>query len=117
MLQWFQARIWPEGLEYLKTRIHRAFQDSLSSMIGLLAGTYTPSDEKMTSDDPSTINKPSYSDKQVDISSPPPPASLTSKNTSAMMFEHIYGVALFIVMRVALLCVFKMYLALTATCR
>ena len=81
MLQWFQARIWPEGLEYLKTRTHRAFQDSLSSMIGLLAGTYTPSDEKMTSDDPSTINKPSYSDKQVDISSPP--ASLTSKNTSA----------------------------------
>ena len=115
MLQWFQARIWPEGLEYLKTRTHRAFQDSLSSMIGLLAGTYTPSDEKMTSDDPSTINKPSYSDKQVDISSPP--ASLTSKNTSAMMLEHIYGVALFIVMRVALLCVFKMYLALTATCR
>ena len=34
-----------------------------------------------------------------------------------MMFEHIYGVASFIVMLVALLCVFKMYLALTATCR
>ena len=36
---------------------------------------------------------------------------------SAMMFEHIYGVASFIVMLVALFCVFKMYLALTATCR
>ena len=34
-----------------------------------------------------------------------------------MMFDHIYGVASFIVMLVALLCVFKMYLALTATCR
>ena len=34
-----------------------------------------------------------------------------------MMFEHSYGVALFIVMLIVLLCVFKMYLALTATCR
>ena len=34
-----------------------------------------------------------------------------------MMFEHIYGVASFIVMLIVLLCVFKMYLALTATCR
>ena len=34
-----------------------------------------------------------------------------------MMFDHIYGVASFIVMLVALRCVFKMYLALTATCR
>ena len=34
-----------------------------------------------------------------------------------MMFEHIYGVASFLVMLIVLLCVFKMYLALTATCR
>ena len=34
-----------------------------------------------------------------------------------MMFEHIYGVALLIVMLIVLLCVFKMYLALTVTCR
>ena len=34
-----------------------------------------------------------------------------------MMFEHIYGVASFIVMLILLLCVFKMFLALTATCR
>ena len=34
-----------------------------------------------------------------------------------MMFEHIYGVASFIVMLIVLLCVFKMYFALTATCR
>ena len=84
-------------------------------MIGLLAGICTPSDEKMSSDDPRTIKKPSYSDKQVYIFHPV--ASLTSKNTSAMMFEHIYGVASFIVILVALLCVFKMYLALTATYR
>ena len=45
-----------------------------------------------------------------------PVASLTARNI-AMMFEHIYGVALFIVMLIVLLCVFKMYLALTATCR
>ena len=32
-----------------------------------------------------------------------------------MMFEHIYGVASFIVMLIVLLSVFKMYLALTAT--
>ena len=32
-----------------------------------------------------------------------------------MMFEHIYGVASFIVMLIVLLCVFKMYLTLTAT--
>ena len=34
-----------------------------------------------------------------------------------MIFEHIYGVASFIVMLIVLLCVFQMYLALTATCR
>ena len=34
-----------------------------------------------------------------------------------MILEHIYGVASFIVMLIVLLCVFKMYLALTATCR
>ena len=34
-----------------------------------------------------------------------------------MMFEHIYGVASFIVMLIVLCCVFKMYLALTVTCR
>ena len=33
------------------------------------------------------------------------------------MLEHVYGAALFIVMLIVLLCVFKMYLALTATCR
>ena len=43
-------------------------------------------------------------------------ASLTARNI-AMMFEDIYGVASFIVMLIVLLCVFKMYLALTATCR
>ena len=31
--------------------------------------------------------------------------------------EHIYSVASFIVILIVLLCVFKMYLALTATCR
>ena len=45
-----------------------------------------------------------------------PVASLTARNI-AMMFEHIYGVASFLVMLIVLLCVFKMYLALTATCR
>ena len=47
-----------------------------------------------------------------------PVASLTASNL-AMMFEHIYGVASFIVMLIVriLLCVFKMSLALTATCR
>ena len=45
-----------------------------------------------------------------------PVASLTARNI-AMIFEHIYGVASFIVMLIVLLCVFKMYLALTATCR
>ena len=34
-----------------------------------------------------------------------------------MMFEHIYGVASFIVMLIVLLCIFKMCLALSATCR
>ena len=34
-----------------------------------------------------------------------------------MMFELIHGVASFIVMLVVLVCAFKMYLALTATCR
>ena len=33
------------------------------------------------------------------------------------MLEHVYGAALFIVMLIVLLCVFKMYLALTATRR
>ena len=46
-----------------------------------------------------------------------PVASLTARNI-AMMLEHIYGVASFIVMQlIVLLCVFKMYLARTATCR
>ena len=45
-----------------------------------------------------------------------PVASLTARNI-AMMFEHIYGVASFLVILIVLLCVFKMYLALTATCR
>ena len=49
-------------------------------------------------------------------------ASLTARNI-AMMFDLIYGVASFIVIVVVimivivLLCVFKLYLALTATCR
>ena len=34
-----------------------------------------------------------------------------------MMFELIHGVVSFIVMLIVLPCVFKMYLALTATCR
>ena len=34
-----------------------------------------------------------------------------------MMSEHIYSVASFIVMLIVLLCVFKLYLALKATCR
>ena len=34
-----------------------------------------------------------------------------------MTFEHIYDVASFIVMLIVLLCVFKMYLTLTAACR
>ena len=34
-----------------------------------------------------------------------------------MMFEHIYGVASFIIYLIVVLCVFKMYLALTATYR
>ena len=34
-----------------------------------------------------------------------------------MIFELIHGVVPFIVMLIVLLCVFKMYLALTATCR
>ena len=34
-----------------------------------------------------------------------------------MIFELIHGVVSFIVMLIVLLCVFKMYLALTATCR
>ena len=42
-------------------------------------------------------------------------ASLTARNI-AMMFEHIYSVVSFIVMLIVLLCVFKMFLALTATC-
>ena len=33
------------------------------------------------------------------------------------MFELIHGVASFIMMLIVLLCVFKMYVALTATCR
>ena len=34
-----------------------------------------------------------------------------------MMFEHIYSIASFIGILIVLLCVFKMYLALKATCR
>ena len=45
-----------------------------------------------------------------------PVASLSARNI-AMMLEHIYGVASVVVMLIVLLCVFKMYLALTATCR
>ena len=59
-------------------------------------------------------NKPSF--RRLSLYLIHPVATLTARNI-AMMFEHIYGVASFIVMLIVLLCVFKMYLALTATCR
>ena len=60
-------------------------------------------------------NKPSF--RRLSLYLIHPVASLIARNI-AMMFEHIYGVASFIVMLIVLLCVFKMYLAdLTATCR
>ena len=34
-----------------------------------------------------------------------------------MMFEHVYGAALFILMLIVLLCLFNIYLGVTATCR
>ena len=72
-------------------------------------------DKELQSDLSSTTNKPSFSSEFISHSS----RCFTDrqKHIIAMMFEHIYGVASFIVMIIALLCVFKMYLALTATCR
>ena len=70
-------------------------------------------DKELQSDRSRTTNKPSFWSKFISHSSVP---SLTASNI-AVMFEHIYGVASFIVMVIVLLCVFKMYLALTATCR
>ena len=86
-------------------------------MIGLLAGVYIPSDEGMSNVYQSTVLQTSqvtrHTSKFISFISllhwPP--------RKSAMMFDHIYGVASLIVMLVALLCLFKMYLALTATCR
>ena len=85
-------------------------------MIGLLAGMYTPSDEWMSSVYQSTVLQTSqvtHTSKFICFI----PLLHWPPRKSAMMFDHIYGVASFIVMLVALLCVFKMYLALTATCR
>ena len=45
------------------------------------------------------------------------PAALLTTRNIAVMLEHVYGAALFILMLIVRLCVFKMYLALTATCR
>ena len=72
-------------------------------------------DKELQSDLSSTTNKPSFSSEFISHSS----RCFTDrqKHIIAMMFEHIYGVASFIVMIIVLLCVFKMYLALTATCR
>ena len=64
---------------------------------------YTSSDERRSSVCQSMQCATCFTDLQV--------------TKSSMMFEHIYGVASFIVMLVALFCVFIMHLALTATCR
>ena len=64
---------------------------------------YTPSDERRSSVCQSMHCATCFTDLQV--------------TKSSMMFEHIYGVASFIVILVALFCVFIMYLALTTTCR
>ena len=85
-------------------------------MIGLLAGMYIPSDEGMSNVYQSTVLQTSqvtHTSKFISFI----PLLHWPPRKSAMMFDHIYGVASFIVMLVALLCVFKMYLALTATCR
>ena len=72
-------------------------------------------DKELQSDLSSTTSKPSFSSEVISHSS----RCFTDrqKHSIAMMLEHIYGVASFIVMLILLLCVFKMYLALTATCR
>ena len=44
------------------------------------------------------------------------PAALLTARNIAMMLEHVYGAALFILMLIVLLCLFKIYLAVTATC-
>ena len=72
-------------------------------MIGWLAGMYTSSDKRRSSVCQSMHCATCFTDLQV--------------TKSSMMFEHIYGVASFIVMLVALFCVFIMHLALTAICR
>ena len=64
---------------------------------------YTSSDERRSSVCQSMHCATCFTDLQV--------------TKSSMMFEHIYGVASFIVMLVALFCVFIMHLALTAICR
>ena len=86
-------------------------------MIGLLAGIYLPSDEGMSIVYQSTVLQTSQVTRHTSKFISFIPLLHWPPRKSAMMFEHIYGVASFIVMLVALLCVFKMYLALTATCR
>ena len=61
-------------------------------------------------------NKPGFSSKFISHSS----SCFTDRRNIAdiaVMLEHVYGAALFILMLIVRLCVFKMYLALTATCR
>ena len=67
--------------------------------------------QALQSDLSSTTNKPSFTSKTYSS------RCFTDCQEHSMMFEHIYGVASFIVMVVVPLCVFKMYLVLTATCR
>ena len=72
-------------------------------------------DKELQSDLSSTTKKPSFSSEFTSHSS----RCFTDRQEHliAMMFEPIYGVASFIEMLIVLLCAFKMYLALTATCR
>ena len=72
-------------------------------------------DKELQSDLSSTTKEPSVSSEFISHSS----HCFTDRqeHVIAMMFEPIYGVASFIEMLIVLLCVFKMYLALTATCR
>ena len=44
------------------------------------------------------------------------PAALLTARNIAVVLEHVYGAALFILMLIVLLCLFKIYLAVTATC-
>ena len=44
------------------------------------------------------------------------PAALLTARNIAVVLEHVYGAALFILMLIVLLCLLKIYLAVTATC-